>query len=463
MKKLFIPFVLISIIIFASNVFAAVVCTQGINATELAYVRTRQGGFGGSEFVENYGGVITDTFRLPFNWTPRFKSAWWARVCVGAEVALSNSDKGFNISFVRNEQTLDYAPSYLMMADRIEIEPPSGEEPPEPSEGEEEEKEKVKEKLRKNEWIGEGGSFDSPPIANVSESFITKLCNRGQQKYIYSSYGKNKPCTVSGKPCDIMSGTCDYYSGIKQFSTEKEKISSIPELYTASNGFTAYVIPFGGLKTEAYGGVQFFKTRKGALECKISCNGPLSQFYSDSGITVPIHEAKDGNREYWYVDIEEAAKKCENVANAKPYIGCYDKTAYYLYVDKLFFPDTMEAVQADWLIRVYDRVQSKAGDTYLIFQLPVAMATGIPPQVDFNYEIVDITGEEIIVSFTPKASDPDGQITSFSWNFGDGTKKVGESLIHRFKPGYYTVVLTVADSDGLKTKKLRTIKLTQEE
>ncbi|MCD6478884.1 MAG: hypothetical protein J7L44_03290, partial [Candidatus Diapherotrites archaeon] len=284
MKKLFIPFVLFSIIIFASDIFAIVDCTKGINATELA--RWGAGGTAPKGVLIQ----IADTFRIP-----RLRAYnLWERLCVGAEVDVSDPDTGFNISFVRNEQKLDYTPSYLMLADRIEFEPPSGEEAPEPEE-EEKEKEKIKEKIRKNEWIQQGASSDSPAITMVSEDFIAELCGKGQEKYPYGNYRAGKPCNVTyplPKP--------------SVFTTKRESISEIPSYYKAENGFTAYVIPFGGLKTEAFGGVQLFQTSadpSSALECKIFCTGTIGS----GGRTITIHKATDNNRTYWYVDVEEAA------------------------------------------------------------------------------------------------------------------------------------------------------------
>ncbi|MHA1370960.1 MAG: TIGR04279 domain-containing protein [Promethearchaeota archaeon] len=45
--------------------------------------------------------------------------------------------------------------------------------------------------------------------------------------------------------------------------------------------------------------------------------------------------------------------------------------------------------------------------------------------------------------------DPDGTITGYSWDFGDGTTATGEIVSHTYtKPGHYTVTLTVKDNRG---------------
>lgn len=47
------------------------------------------------------------------------------------------------------------------------------------------------------------------------------------------------------------------------------------------------------------------------------------------------------------------------------------------------------------------------------------------------------------------SSDSDGTITSYAWNFDDGTTGSGESTTHSYtQPGTYSVTLTVTDDDG---------------
>ena len=46
-------------------------------------------------------------------------------------------------------------------------------------------------------------------------------------------------------------------------------------------------------------------------------------------------------------------------------------------------------------------------------------------------------------------ADPDGTISSYAWNFGDGSTGTGLSVIHTYSnPGTYTVTLTVNDNSG---------------
>ncbi|HVY01695.1 MAG TPA: PKD domain-containing protein [Candidatus Nanoarchaeia archaeon] len=60
------------------------------------------------------------------------------------------------------------------------------------------------------------------------------------------------------------------------------------------------------------------------------------------------------------------------------------------------------------------------------------------------------TGNEIL--FTQLTTDPDSEISSYSWNFGDGTKSTEASPRKTFtSPGEKKITLTVQDEDGAKS------------
>jgi len=71
---------------------------------------------------------------------------------------------------------------------------------------------------------------------------------------------------------------------------------------------------------------------------------------------------------------------------------------------------------------------------------------GTAPVASFTYTI---NGPS--VRFNASSSyDPDGQIISWQWEFGDATNGSGEEITHVYAaPGTYTVTLTVTDNDGL--------------
>lgn len=69
-----------------------------------------------------------------------------------------------------------------------------------------------------------------------------------------------------------------------------------------------------------------------------------------------------------------------------------------------------------------------------------------PPNAKF-----DFTTDDLTVDFdASESNDPDGEIVSYSWEFGDGSTGSGVTPSHTYdEPGTYTVTLTVEDNDGL--------------
>ncbi|MBN2411095.1 PKD domain-containing protein [candidate division KSB1 bacterium] len=68
----------------------------------------------------------------------------------------------------------------------------------------------------------------------------------------------------------------------------------------------------------------------------------------------------------------------------------------------------------------------------------------IPPTSNFSFNISGLD-----VTFTDESSDPDGQITAWNWNFGDGSTSTEQNPVHTFaNPGLYAVQLTITDDDG---------------
>jgi len=58
------------------------------------------------------------------------------------------------------------------------------------------------------------------------------------------------------------------------------------------------------------------------------------------------------------------------------------------------------------------------------------------------------------------ASDPDGSIANYTWNFGDGSTDIGSVVWHRFSgAGIYVVALTVTDNDGATNTITQTIQV----
>lgn len=75
--------------------------------------------------------------------------------------------------------------------------------------------------------------------------------------------------------------------------------------------------------------------------------------------------------------------------------------------------------------------------------------------VEFNQTVH--VGESVDFNAS-ESSDPDGNIVSFDWNFGDSTNGTGSIVNHSYsKEGTYYAVLNVTDNDGLSNSKLLTV------
>lgn len=67
----------------------------------------------------------------------------------------------------------------------------------------------------------------------------------------------------------------------------------------------------------------------------------------------------------------------------------------------------------------------------------------------------------LVVSFSSNASDPDGSIVNYNWNFGDGTTSSGVNPTYIYQsPGSFTATLTVTDNAGAKASAAVSISVT---
>ncbi len=95
--------------------------------------------------------------------------------------------------------------------------------------------------------------------------------------------------------------------------------------------------------------------------------------------------------------------------------------------------------------------------------LPVGvLGTNTPPIVDFVLqEVRDDLGQVVTLArrFNATGSrDPDGTISSFDWDFGDGTSGTGSSVEHTYATsGRYVIRLTVTDDRGAQSTTTRTL------
>jgi len=89
--------------------------------------------------------------------------------------------------------------------------------------------------------------------------------------------------------------------------------------------------------------------------------------------------------------------------------------------------------------------------------------TNQPPVASFSCS--QTSGQSpLTVAFDASASsDPDGWISEYSWDFGDGDAGSGKTISHTYSTTLdktYTAMLTVTDDDGAQSSKTRAITVT---
>jgi len=97
----------------------------------------------------------------------------------------------------------------------------------------------------------------------------------------------------------------------------------------------------------------------------------------------------------------------------------------------------------------------------------------VPPVASFVYSPVSPinAGQTVVVFNASGSTDPDGQIVSYTWNFGDGTPEETKSTAtttHVFPDTpascleiVYTVLLTVTDDKGGRSSASQTARVTE--
>jgi WD40 repeat protein/uncharacterized caspase-like protein len=128
--------------------------------------------------------------------------------------------------------------------------------------------------------------------------------------------------------------------------------------------------------------------------------------------------------------------------------GTYDATSSVATAEQTF--------SASGSHRVTLRVTDDKGATAEVTKT-IGIGVRQTPQASFSFapsqpSIVDE------VRFTDASTDPDGQVSSWSWEFGDGTTSTDRNPTHTYsRKSSFTVKLTVTDNDGLTGTKSRTL------
>ncbi len=109
---------------------------------------------------------------------------------------------------------------------------------------------------------------------------------------------------------------------------------------------------------------------------------------------------------------------------------------------------------------VYAYVTSTGDGDSLRIEVVDPPSANDPPTAAFDVVPAEPTVDETVSFDATGSSDPDGSITSYEWDFGDGTTATGETVTHEYgAPGTRTVTLTVTDGDGTTNTTTRTVRV----
>ena len=93
-------------------------------------------------------------------------------------------------------------------------------------------------------------------------------------------------------------------------------------------------------------------------------------------------------------------------------------------------------------LRVTDSLGETSTDTLTVTVL------NREPTASFNHTPLEPTVFQTI-QFQDNSADPDGNVTAWAWDFGDGSTSTQENPPHKYEDrGSYTVTLTITDNDG---------------
>lgn len=117
-------------------------------------------------------------------------------------------------------------------------------------------------------------------------------------------------------------------------------------------------------------------------------------------------------------------------------------------IDKTYTTDAFngQIATGDWKLNVSDNASRDTGtlNSWSLTITGIGEITQLPPVAGFSY-----VANLLAVTFTDSSTDPNNDITTWAWDFGDGNTSTEQSPTHTYAAdGTYTVGLTVTDSEG---------------
>ncbi|HKW72471.1 MAG TPA: PKD domain-containing protein [Candidatus Dormibacteraeota bacterium] len=101
-----------------------------------------------------------------------------------------------------------------------------------------------------------------------------------------------------------------------------------------------------------------------------------------------------------------------------------------------------------WTVEMKGTNVSADGETVRL-STTQSLPVNLPPIARFTSSVTNGTAPLAVAFDATGSSDPDGTVTDYSWDFGDGSAGTGATPSHVFtKPGTYSVHLTVTDNGG---------------
>jgi len=92
----------------------------------------------------------------------------------------------------------------------------------------------------------------------------------------------------------------------------------------------------------------------------------------------------------------------------------------------------------------------------------VVLIPNQPPQARFTFSPAQPTVGQSVTFDASTSSDPDGTISNYAWDFGDGSTSSGRITTHIYNcSGIFTVTLTVNDDDGVSASTSQRIEVTE--